>query len=403
VGSETKRRGIIESKAVSYRDYTADNLSQIVQIPSLSGEEGAVIARLGAMLEEANFDEVRVDGLGNLIGRVGHGPRVLAIDAHIDIVDTGDLSRWELDPFSGLVRDGKVFGRGAVDQKGGAAAMVTAGRILKELGYDGQFSVYFTFTVMEEDCDGLCWKYLIEEENLLPDYVCLTEPTNLGLYRGHRGRVEIELHFSGLSAHGSAPERGDNAIYKGCRAALEIEKLHQRLRDDEFLGKGSVAVTQFSSRSPSLCAIPDGCLLHLDRRLTWGETMESAIQEVAQTVGGEARIVVPSYNRPSYTGTVFTQEKYFPTWKLAEDHPLVQAGVRTAASILGEPARIGKWTFSTNGVAICGRHGIPCIGFGPGNEELAHAPNEHIAIDHLERAAAFYALLPYVLEGQEAL
>jgi len=272
---------LINGKAVAYRDYTADTLSQIVQIPSLSGEEAAVIARLKAMLEEASFDEVRIDGLGNLIGRVGHGPKTLAIDAHVDVVDTGDLSQWELDPFSGLVRDGKVFGRGTVDQKGGAAAMVTAGRILKELGYDGGYSVYFTFTVMEEDCDGLCWKYLIEEVNLAPDCVCLTEPTNLGLYRGHRGRVEIELHFTGLSAHGSAPERGDNAVYKGCRAALEIEQLHHRLKDDEFLGKGSVAVTHFSSRSASLCAIPDGCMLHLDRRLTWGETLDSAIGEIA--------------------------------------------------------------------------------------------------------------------------
>lgn len=390
--------GSLINKAISYRDYTADNLSQIVQIPSFSGEESAVIARLKAMLEEANFDEVRIDGLGNLIGRVGHGPKTLAIDAHIDTVDTGDLSQWELDPFSGAIRDGKVFGRGAVDQKGGAAAMITGGRILKEMGYDGRYSVYFTFTIMEEDCDGLCWKYLIEEENLVPDAVCITEPTNLGVYRGHRGRMEVEVYFSGLSAHGSAPERGDNAIYKGSRAALEIEQLHHRLRTDDFLGKGSVAVTYFSSQSPSLCAIPDGCKLHLDRRLTWGETMDSAIQEIVEAVGQDARVVVPNYDRPSYKGAVFTQDKYFPTWKLAEEHPLVQAGARTAEAVLGEPPRIDKWVFSTNAVAICGRHEIPCIGFGPGNEVLAHAPNEHIPIDHLEKASAFYALLPHILD-----
>ena len=390
---------IIKRKSEQCCDYSARNLSEIVRIPSLSGEEAAVIARLRAMLEEARFDEVRVDGLGNLIGRVGHGPKVLAIDAHIDTVDTGDLSQWALDPLSGAIRDGQVHGRGTVDQKGGAAAMVTGGRILKELGYEGPFSVYFTFTIMEEDCDGLCWRYLIEKENLIPDCAVLTEPTNLGLYRGHRGRMEIEVHFKGRSAHGSAPERGDNAVYKACRAGLEIEKLHGRLRQDEFLGKGSVAVTFVSSDSPSLCAIPDGAMMHLDRRLTWGETQESAIQEVAQVVDPQTQVVVPLYNRPSYLGTAYPQEKYFPTWKMAEDHPLVQAGVRAAQWVLGTPPRVDKWTFSTNAVAICGRHSIPTIGFGPGNEVLAHAPNECVPVEHLEKASAFYALLPYVLEG----
>ena len=145
----------IKRLACDYRDYTARNLSDLVRIPSLSGEEGAVIARLQTMLEEAHFDEVRVDGLGNLIGRVGHGLRTLAIDAHIDTVDTGDVSQWSEAPYSGTIRAGLVWGRGTVDQKGGAAAMITAGRMLKDLGYDGAFSLYFTFTVMEEDCDGL--------------------------------------------------------------------------------------------------------------------------------------------------------------------------------------------------------------------------------------------------------
>ena len=389
---------VINDKAQQYRDYSAHNLSEIVRIPSLSGEEGPVIARLKAMLEEARFDEVRVDGLGNLIGRVGRGPKVLAVDAHIDTVDTGDPSQWDLEPFSGAVRDGQVHGRGTVDQKGGAAAMITGGRILKELGYDGAYSVYFTFTIMEEDCDGLCWRYLIEREALLPDCAVITEPTNLGLYRGHRGRMEIEVHFTGRSAHGSAPERGDNAIYKACRAGLEIEKLHGRLSQDEFLGRGSVAVTFFSSRSPSLCAIPDGAMIHLDRRLTWGDTQESAIEEVAQAVDPRAEVVVPLYNRPSYLGTFYAQEKYFPTWKMAEDHWLVEAGARAARGVLGHPPHVDKWTFSTNAVAICGRHRIPTIGFGPGNEVLAHAPNECVPIEHLEKASAFYALLPFILE-----
>jgi putative selenium metabolism hydrolase len=389
----------INRLACGYRDYTARNLSEIVRIPSLSGEEGSVVARLQTMLEEAHFDEVRIDGLGNLIGRIGHGPKKLAIDAHIDTVDTGDVSQWSENPHSGAIRGGLVWGRGTVDQKGGAAAMITAGRVLKELRYEDAFSVYFTFTVMEEDCDGLCWSYLIEREKLAPDYAVITEPTNLGLYRGHRGRLEIEVYFKGRSAHGSAPERGENAVYKACRAGLKVEELNERLKTDDFLGKGTVAATYVGSQSPSLCAIPDGCMMHLDRRLTWGETQESAVQEVARIVEPGSDVVVPMYDRPSYKGTSFAQEKYFPTWRLEEDHPLVKAGVVAAEAVLGGRPHVDKWTFSTNAVAICGRHGIPTIGFGPGNEVLAHAPNENTPVDHLEKASAFYALLPYVLAG----
>ena len=388
----------IRQKAEEYRDYTANNLSEIIKIPSISGEEEAVIAKLKKLLEDANFDEVRIDGLGNLIGRIGNGSRKLVFDAHIDTVDTGDLSQWEFDPFCGDIRDVKVLGRGTTDQKGGAASMITAGRILKELGYDGEFSLYFTFTIMEEDCDGLCWNYIIERERIVPDFAVLTEPTNLGVYRGHRGRMEIDIYFKGLSCHASAPERGDNAIYSASRAALGIEKLNDELATDEFLGKGTVAVTMIESDSPSMCAVPDVCHIHLDRRLTWGENKDSAIAEIQKCLSKDADVKVPIYDKPSFKGKVHMQEMYFPTWKISEEHPLVIAGVNTAQLILDNKPIVSKWTFSTNGVAICGKHKIPCIGFGPGNEIHAHAPNETVPIDHLVKASAFYALLPYILD-----
>ncbi len=391
----------IKNKAEEYRDYTAKNLSEIVQIPSFSGEEGAVIAKLKKLIEDADFDEVRIDGLGNLIGRIGNGSKKLAFDAHIDTVDIGDLSQWEFDPFCGDIRDGKVLGRGSTDQKGGAASMITAGRILKEIGYDGKFSIFFTFTIMEEDCDGMCWNYIIEKENLVPDFAVLTEPTNLGVYRGHRGRMEMDIYFKGLSCHASAPERGENAIYKASRVILEIEKLNEKLASDEFLGKGTVAATLIESDSPSLCAVPDSCHIHLDRRLTWGETKDSAIDEIKKIVGNDAEITVPIYDKPSFKGTVHRQEMYFPTWKIPEEHTLVIAGVKSAQFVLDSKPIVGKWTFSTNGVAICGRHNIPAIGFGPGNEVDAHAPNETVPLDHLVKSSAFYALLPNVLETQD--
>ena len=388
----------IREKSQRYGEETAELLSELVKIPSLSGEEGPLIERLAGKLEDYGFDEVKTDGLGNLIGRIGSGPKTLAVDAHIDTVDVGDRRQWQDDPYSGAVRNGWVLGRGAVDQKGGAASMVTAGRILKELAYDGPLSIFFTFTIMEEDCDGLCWKYLIEEQKLVPDFVLITEPTSLGLYRGHRGRMEVDIFFKGLSAHGSAPERGDNAVYKAARTALKIADSNAELKEDSFLGKGSVAVTRISSESPSLCAIPDSAGIHLDRRLTWGESKESVLNELAGILGDvPAEIRVPVYDRPSYKGTRFSQEMVFPTWKISEEHPLIKAGETAHRLLFQAPAKTGKWTFSTNGVATCGRAGIPTIGFGPGDEVFAHAPNERIRISHLVKASAFYAMLPFVL------
>jgi putative selenium metabolism hydrolase len=388
----------IRDMANQYRQYSAECLSEMVKIPSLSAGEEKVVLKIKEQLETAGVKDVRIDGLGNLIARVGNGSKILAFDAHIDTVDTGDESQWDIPPFSGLIKDGYVHGRGTVDQEGGAASMVTAARILSELNYDGDYSVYFTFTVMEEDCDGMCWLYLIEEEKLVPDFAVITEPTNLGLYRGHRGRMEMEVHTTGLSAHGSAPERGKNVIYSGAKTALAIQKLHEELKDDEFLGKGSIAPTVLTTETPSLCAIPDKAFMHIDRRLTWGETKESAVAEVENILSNDSEVSVPIYARESYTGKIFKQEKYFPTWKIPENHPLVQAGVKAHIALFDEDARIDKWTFSTNGVAICGKHKIPCIGFGPGNEIYAHAPNEKVPMKHLEKASAFYAALPYVLE-----
>lgn len=382
----------IHELSEKYRDYTAANLSELVKIKSLSTREKEVQLRLKEQMEQAGFDEVRIDGLGNVIGRIGNGNKILAIDGHMDTVDIGNPENWSFDPFGGEIKDGFVHGRGTVDQEGGPAAFVTAGRILKELSFDGDLTIYFVGSVMEEDCDGLCWKYLIEEEKIRPDFVISTEPTNLGIYRGHRGRMEIHVSFYGVSAHGSAPERGKNAIYMASRAALEIEKLNERLAYDDFLGKGSVTISEIVSGSPSLCAVADFARLHLDRRLTWGETKESALKEIAEIVSGmNAKVEVLNYSEKAYTGLEYGMEKYYPTWKIEESHQLVQVAAATFEKLFDTKPRIDKWTFSTNAVTITGMYGIPTIGFGPGNEVLAHAPNEKVPVDDLVKASAFYA------------
>lgn len=391
----------IMEKAKQYEQVTTRFLCDMIGHPSFSTKEKDVIECIKKEMEAVGFDEVRIDGLGNVIGRIGNGNRIVAFDAHIDTVYAGDMSLWNTDPFKAEVKDGMVIGRGSVDQESGMASMVTAGRIIKELGLNDKFSVYFTGTVMEEDCDGLCWNYLIKEEKLRPELVVITEPTNLNIYRGHRGRMEMMIHVKGLSCHGSAPERGDNAIYKISRIALEIEKLHTRLITDPFLGKGSVTVTQVFFTSPSQCAVPDAASIQLDRRLTYGETKESTVKEVQEAcrLAGhpEAVVEVLTYEETAYTGLVYPMEKYFPTWVLPQDSAWLKTAESSYEKVLERKPFIDKWTFSTNGIAIMGLHNIPCLGMGPGNEIYAHAPNEACPIEHLTQAAAFYAAFIYEL------
>jgi putative selenium metabolism hydrolase len=390
----------INKLAEKYADYTATNLSQLIVHKSLSTKEKEVANTLQQQLLEAGVDEARIDGLGNVIGRIGNGPKILAFDGHIDVVDLGNLSNWSFDPLGGEIKDGFVHGRGSVDQKGGPAAFITAARIIHDLGVPENMTVYFVGSVMEEDCDGLCWKYIIEEDKLRPHFVVSTEPTNLNIYRGHRGRMEITVSFYGVSSHGSAPERGKNAIYMASRVALEIEKLNERLAFDEFLGRGSVTISEIVSGSPSLCAVADFARIHLDRRLTWGETKESAVKEIEVLVEGmNAKVEVLEYNETAYTGLTYGMEKYYPTWKLEENHPFVQAGNRSFQKLFDRKPIIDKWTFSTNGVTINGIYKIPTIGFGPGNEVLAHAPNEKVQVSDLVTASAFYAGLVYEISG----
>lgn len=383
----------ILAAAEKYRDYTAQNLSKLVKCKSLSTKEKDVAEELHRQMNEAGFDEVRIDGLGNVIGRIGNGKKVIAIDGHIDTVDAGSISNWSFEPFCGDIKDGHVYGRGTVDQKGGVTSFVTAGRIIKELELGKDLTIYFTGTAIEEDCDGLCWKYIVEEDNIKPDCVIVTEPTNLNIYRGQRGRMEIEISFFGVSSHGSAPERGKNAIYMASKAALEIEKLNERLKCDPFLGKGSITVTEIISSSPSLCAVADFARIHLDRRLTWGEDKAAAFEEIVEILqDANAKIELLDYKEKAFTGTMYGMEKYYPTWKLEEDHPVIKTGASVFKQLFGKDPLIDKWTFSTNGVVINGIYGIPVIGFGPGNEIAAHAPDEKIAIDDLVKASAFYAM-----------
>lgn len=372
-------------------------LRDMIAIPSESAGERAVVERCAAEMRALGFDEVKIDGFGNVLGRVGHGPRVVAIDGHLDTVGVGDRGTWTRDPYAGVVENGVIYGRGASDQEAGVAAAVYGAAIAKELGLLEGITVWVSGTVMEEDCDGLCWQYILREKVIAPEVVVLTEPTNLAVYRGHRGRMEIEVRTQGRSAHGSAPERGVNAVYKMAPIIADIERLNESLAAtaDAFLGKGSMTISDIRATSPSLCAVADSCTVHVDRRLTRGETKESAVAQIEalpSVKAAGAKVTVLTYERATHTGLVYPTEKYYPTWAIEESDAAVRAGVTAASGALGHAPVVGKWVFSTNGIATCGLFGIPSIGFGPGNEVHAHTPDDQCPVDHLPRAAAFYAL-----------
>ncbi|MGD9304984.1 MAG: YgeY family selenium metabolism-linked hydrolase [Desulfobacterales bacterium] len=389
-------KGVLE-KAEAYKPEISKFLRDMIAIPSESRQEADVIQRIKQEMETVGFDRVDIDPMGNILGYIGSGKHLIAMDAHIDTVGVGDRSQWEYDPYEGYEDEEIIVGRGASDQEGGMAAMVYAGKIIKDLGFEDDYTLLVTGTVQEEDCDGLCWQYIIKESNIRPEFVVSTEPTSCRIYRGQRGRMEIKVSTGGVSCHGSAPERGDNAIFKMAPILNELQVLHANLKDDKFLGKGSLTVSEIFFSSPSRCAVADGCSISIDRRLTAGETGEFAVQQILNLPAvkrADAQVSMYDYKEPSYTGLVYPTESYFPAWTIPQDHPACQTLVASHKGLFEEDPIVDKWTFSTNGVAITGMLGIPCIGFGPGHEDQAHAPNERTWKHELVKAAAMYAVIP---------
>jgi putative selenium metabolism hydrolase len=377
-------------------------LRDMIAIPSESCQEEGVIRRIAQEMENVGYERVEIDPMGNIIGYLGKGPRLIAFDAHIDTVGIGERANWTFDPYQGYEDEESVGGRGASDQEGGMASMVYGGLIMKELGLvPDDFTVVIVGTVQEEDCDGLCWQYIINEDGLKPEFVVSTEPTDGGIHRGQRGRMEIRVDVRGISCHGSAPERGDNAIFNMARILLDLEELHKRLKDDDFLGKGSLTVSQIFYSSPSRCAVADGCSISIDRRLTQGEDRDLALGQIrdlpsVKALADRVSVSMYSYDTPSWTGLVYPTDCYFPTWVLPGDHQVTKAAEDAYRNLFGKEPRTGKWTFSTNGVSIMGMFGIPVVGFGPGKEKEAHAPNEKTWKADLVACAALYAALPGV-------
>ena len=437
----------IKEAAKQYEAGMTKFLRDMIAIPSESCEEKGVVMRIKEEMEKLGYDKVEIDGLGNVIGWMGDGDKIIAFDSHIDTVGIGNINNWTDDPYKGYEDDAVIYGRGGSDQEGGMASATYGAKIMKDLGLiPAGYKIMVVGSVQEEDCDGMCWQYIVNKgfpqakEKI--EFVVSTEPTDGGIYRGHRGRMEIRVDVKGVSCHGSAPERGDNAIYKMADILQDVRALNENPADDSveikglvkmldpkynpehyedarFLGRGTCTTSQIFYTSPSRCAVADSCAISIDRRMTAGETWDSCLEEIRQLpsvkkYGDDVKVSMYMYDRPAWTGEVYETECFFPTWINKESAAHVQALIDAHHGLFGDK-RLGhsdpvkerdamhlregrpltdKWTFSTNGVSIQGRYGIPCVGFGPGAESWAHAPNEITWKQDLVNCAALYAAVP---------
>ncbi len=392
----------LQKKIQSQREDIIRFMREICAIPSMDSNIEAVGKRIAAEMTSLHFDEVRFDKMGNIVGSIGNGEKVIVFDSHIDTVGIGDPHEWKWDPFEGKVEDGVLYARGACDEKGSTPGMVYGLSAARDLGLLEGWTAWY-FGNMEEWCDGIAPNTFVEvDPKVKPDFVVIGEPTKMNIYRGHKGRIELKVTAKGVSAHAASNQIGINAIYLLLPVIAGIRDLEPQLGDDPFLGNGKITVSDMQVKTPSINAVPDEAVIFIDRRMTFGETKEEAIAQVEALIPEESkdRVKVEAlfYDVPSYTGFVFPVEKYFPAWAIPEDHALVQAGLETRRLIGLEDAPAGKWAFSTNGIYWAGKAGIPSIGFGPGDEVTAHTVNDSVKLDDVVKAAEFYALIASLIK-----
>lgn len=391
----------IQNRVAAQRDDIIQFMRDICAIPSMESQIGPVGERVAQEMTRLGFQGVRFDKMGNILGHIGSGPKTMVYDSHIDTVGIGDPTSWEWDPFKGKIENGILFARGACDEKGSTPGMIYGLAIANQLGLLEDWTCYY-FGNMEEWCDGIAPNSFVEADpQIRPDFVVIGEPTKMQVYRGHKGRVELEITAKGRSAHAASNFLGDNAIYKLLPIIAGIRDLDATLPSDDFLGKAVVTVSDMKVSTVSLNAVPDQATIFIDRRVTFGETKESAIAAIDALIPDEQRDKIKLtelfYDEPSYTGFVFPVDKYYPAWALEETHPLVVAGQKTIESLWGETRPTGKWSFSTNGTYWAGKAGIPSIGFGPGDEIYAHSTLDQNKLDDVVAATEFYALLPKMI------
>jgi putative selenium metabolism hydrolase len=365
----------------------------LIRIKSLSGQEEEVIRFIEQKMKSLGYEEVAIDSMGNLLGRIGNGEKSILFDSHVDTVEVNDEDEWDVPPFSGEIRGGRLYGRGSVDMKSSVAASIYAGAIAKEQGFTMDKTVYVSCTVFEEDCDGENLKHLFQERNLKPGYVVICEPSNNQISLGHKGKAQVSIKTHGISAHGSAPEKGQNAIYEMAEIIQRVEKWNLELAQKEGI-RGTLVMSRISSVAASLNAVPSECEVYLDRRIAPHETKDDIREEMDRIIEGKkATWEVGTLQRKSWTGMDIQYKPFHEAWQIDLDHELAKACIAAyEESFRHPPAGYIFWDFSTNAVTPVSL-GIPTIGFGPGEYKLAHTRNENCAVEQVLDACRFYTNL----------
>jgi putative selenium metabolism hydrolase len=316
---------------------------------------------------------------------------VIQFDSHMDTVQVHDPEDWDHGPFSGEIADGFLWGRGSVDMKSALCASVYAAALARDRGSLEGKTVYVTGTVCEEYCDGENLKHLYQELSLRPDVCVICEPSDNKIVLGHKGKAQVRIKTHGVSAHGSAPEKGINAVYEMAEIISRVEALNKQLfKAGE--PHGTVVLSEITSVSASLNAVPSECGIYLDRRLAVGETLDQVASEMDALVAGKrASWEVGTLYHTTWTGKSLVYEPMHDPWEIGKDHPLSQALIRAVEAVSGEaPEEFDFWDFGTNAITPVAM-GIPCIGFGPGEYKLAHMVNERCAVAQIEEACEVYA------------
>jgi len=370
-------------------------LQSMVKTASFSGMEGSLAQALASEMESVGFDAVKIDDFGNVIGQIGSGelPHLLYL-ADMDTVGIGDIAAWQKDPFSGVIENGVLYGRGAANPKSGLASMVYGAKLLK----DNQISLHGTLFVVGgvqgEAAEDVAARCILEPGDISPSWVILGASTNLNVNIGQRGRLEIEVSVQGKACHASTPGRGTNAIYDAARIIFSLELMRSMLRDDPFLGAGTLAVTHIENIERTKNVIPDRCDFVIDRRLTLGETEANALAEIQglmakEGVNGMAQVA--KFKALSYTGKAYTEKKAYLAWVIDDHHPLVKTVSKLVQRARNKKPQLGRWDFSTAGVFTMGNRGIPTVGFGPGDEAVAHTVADRVLLKDCFLAAGIYA------------
>ena len=387
-------------------------LQRLVQTPSISGQEKEVASLIVKEMERLAYDEAFTDSMGNVVGIIkgsGQGENIM-FNGHMDHVDPGRLEAWEYEPYGGIVSEGYLHGRGTCDMKGAIASQVYAAALIKDLGLAHKGDIIVTGVVQEEPAESVGMAHLCDvafaQKGIKFDFVVLGEPTGMKFGLGHRGRAELEVTTVGRTSHGSAPWRGINAVYKMLPVLSKVQILDTTLPSHELLGKSTINLTIISCSPGRLSIIPDLCTVSLDRRFIPGETPEQALAQIETIITeigqgdsdfqGFAR--VREVEEVSYTGMKTLARKVLHTWLTPTDHPKV-VQVRSALSKIGQEPDFSYWDFGTDGSHTAAVLGIPTIGYGPGDESLAHTSQEKISLDSLIQSVVGNAAIALAIAG----